>query len=111
MWSGREHEAPQDAVAVEHGGDAALDHDGDRLAGVLAADGALVAAELHVAAAVEAAGADLPPRPGGETDAPVAQEREVERARPTGSGGAPPCGYYESASGLGILSYTRYHYL
>jgi len=41
------------------------------------ADGVLEATELDVAAPVEAAGADLPPRAGGEVDAAVAQEREV----------------------------------
>lgn len=66
---------------------------------MLAPDGALETIELDVAAAVEAAGADLPPRPGSEVDAPVTQEREVERARPTGSGGAPPCGYRRANSG------------
>ena len=72
-----EREAAQDAVAVEHGGDAALEDHGDRLARVRPADGVLEATELDVAAPVEAAGADLPPRAGGEVDAAVAQEREV----------------------------------
>ncbi len=72
-----EGDPPQDLVAVEHGGDAALDDHGDRLARVRPADGVLEATELDVAAPVEAAGADLPPRAGGEVDAAVAQEREV----------------------------------
>jgi len=38
---------------------------------VRAPDGALEAAELDVAAPVEAAGADLPPRLRGEVDAAV----------------------------------------
>jgi len=44
----------QDAVAVEHGGDAVLEGHGDGLARVRPADGALVAAELDIAAPVEA---------------------------------------------------------
>ncbi len=82
-----EGDPPQDLVAVEHGGDAILEDHGDRLAPVLSADGALVGAELDVAAPVEAAGADLPPRAGGEVDAAVAQEREVQLASGTGTGG------------------------
>ncbi len=57
---------------------------------MLAPDGTLEAAELDVAAPVEAAGADLPFRSWGEMDAPIAQQREVERARSIGSGGVPP---------------------
>ncbi len=98
------------AFAVEHGGDAVLDHDGDGLARVLAADGALEAAELDVTAPVEAAGADLAAERRGDVDVLRRQEREVQLARVTGTGGASRCGYYESASGLGILSHTRYHY-
>ncbi len=78
-----EDEAPQDVVAVEHGGDALFDDHGDALPRVLPADGALEAAELDVAAPVEAAGADLPPRSRGE----------VQLASGTGTGGYPRCGY------------------
>ncbi len=110
-WSSRpEGEAPQDAVAVEHGGDAALQDHGDCLARVLSTDGALVPAELDIAAPVEAAGADLTVGRRGEVDAVGAQKREVQGARRTGSGGVSPCGYYESASALGILGHPRYHY-
>jgi len=48
-----EDEAPRDAIAVEHGGDPILEDHGDGLARVLAPDGALVAAELDVAAAIK----------------------------------------------------------
>jgi len=54
---------------------------------VRAPDGTLVPAELDVAAPVAAAGAALPPRAGGEVDAAVAQEREVQPASGTGTGG------------------------
>jgi len=56
-----EDDPPQDAVAVEHGGDALFDDHGDRLAHVLAPDGALETTALDVTAPVEAAGADLLP--------------------------------------------------
>jgi hypothetical protein len=105
-----EADPPQNAVAVEHGGDAILDDHGDILARVLATDRALVAAELDVAAPVEAAGADLPLGRRGEVDAVGAQQGQMQPARRTGTGGAPRYGYYKSASDLGILSHTRYHY-
>jgi len=54
-----EGEAPQDAVTVEHGGDALFDDHGDIPPRVRPADGALEAAELDVAPPVEARGADL----------------------------------------------------
>jgi len=82
-----EGDPSQDAVAVEHGGDALLEDYGDRLARVRPPDRALEAAELDVAAPVEAAGADLPARSGGEVDAAVAQEGEVQLACGTGTGG------------------------
>jgi len=105
-----EGDPSQDAVAVEHGGDAALDHDGDRLARVRPPDRALVPAELDIAAPVEAADADLAVGRRGEVDPLGAQQGQVQSARRTGSGGVPRCGYYESASALGILGHTRYHY-
>ena len=56
-----EDNPPQDAVAVEHGGDARFDdHHGDHLARVLPADGALAVGELDIAAPVEATRVDLP---------------------------------------------------
>ncbi len=73
-----EGDPPQYLVAVEHGGDAALDHDGDRLARVRAPDGALVSAELDVTAPIEAAGADLAAERRNEVDALRPQEREVQ---------------------------------
>ena len=69
-----EGDPSQDLVAVEHGGDAILEDHGDRLAPVLSADGALVAAELDIAAPVEAAGADLAVGCRGEVDAVGAQK-------------------------------------
>ena len=75
--SGMEDDPPQDAVAVEHAGDAILEDDGDRLARVSAPDGAPVAAKLEITAPIKAADADPPRGRRGEVDAPGAQERDV----------------------------------
>jgi len=74
-------------LAVEHGGDTIFQNYSDRLARVFPADGTLVPTDLDIAAHVEAADANLPPRAGGEVDAAVAQEREVQLACGTGTGG------------------------